>query len=555
MTSSASWLNQPQSAPSDSRDLQYAVGLTVLFLSVAGFAASHHEMWRDELQAWLIARDAGSIVDVFERLKYEGHPALWYVCLYALAKLTWSPVIMQVFHVMVAGATVFLFVWQAPFTRLQKALYPFGYFALFEYAVLSRNYAPGILLITVACVLFPRRFTAFVWIGAVLALAAQTSVHALIIVIALAVGLAGEYILRRQAILADPSVSERRIMAGFGLMLVGIVAFAVMVGAWARALDLVGHRPTSPTQVTQINGPDPAPLIEPSGAPPDEPASNQAAPWAGGGRWSRLERATTAVTRSFLPVPNLAIWFWNHNVLEGRPLFKRVELGVSCFIIAWCFLVLTRSPMALITYVTGLAGLLSLFAFVYFGYLRHQGFVFVLFVTAVWISRYSYDARSPGWVARAVERSQSLGVTLILAIHLFGGTIAVWMDHRYEFSQGKRTAEFIRDRGLDGAPIVGHPEYAMGSIAGYLRDSRFYFPQTDRIGSFLVTERPRRRVSERQIVESAAALSAQKGEDVLIALTRHLPSDVLREHTIDELASFTPATVDDEVFVLYRLRR
>jgi hypothetical protein len=43
-------------------------------------------MWLDELQAWLIARDSSSVIDLFKNLKYEGHPGLWHICLYLISR-------------------------------------------------------------------------------------------------------------------------------------------------------------------------------------------------------------------------------------------------------------------------------------------------------------------------------------------------------------------------------------------------------------------------------------------------------------------------------------
>ena len=38
-----------------------------------------HEPWADEAQAWLIARDCSGVELLFQRLRYEGHPGLWYL--------------------------------------------------------------------------------------------------------------------------------------------------------------------------------------------------------------------------------------------------------------------------------------------------------------------------------------------------------------------------------------------------------------------------------------------------------------------------------------------
>ena len=133
----------------DKRDLYYAIGITTLFLIVGGYGAAHHEMWRDEIQAWLLARDSTSVFDLLANMKYEGHPPLWHLCLMPLTRITHSPIIMQVFHLLIAATTVFLFTRYAPFHWIHKFLFAFGYFALYEYAIIARNYALGLLLITI----------------------------------------------------------------------------------------------------------------------------------------------------------------------------------------------------------------------------------------------------------------------------------------------------------------------------------------------------------------------------------------------------------------------
>lgn len=84
----------------DNKNKHYALGLTCLFLIIGAFTASHHEMWRDEIQAWLLARDSTSVFNLFVNLKYEEHPGLWHLCLIPLSRITHSPVIMQMFHLL-----------------------------------------------------------------------------------------------------------------------------------------------------------------------------------------------------------------------------------------------------------------------------------------------------------------------------------------------------------------------------------------------------------------------------------------------------------------------
>ena len=61
-------------------DNRFALTLSTVFLIIGAVIAWHHEMWRDEMQAWLIARDAPSVIELFKILKrYEGHPSVWHL--------------------------------------------------------------------------------------------------------------------------------------------------------------------------------------------------------------------------------------------------------------------------------------------------------------------------------------------------------------------------------------------------------------------------------------------------------------------------------------------
>ena len=50
--------------------------ITSVFFLLGAYLLSNHEMWGDEMQAWLLARDSTSVPNLFANLKYEGHPAL-----------------------------------------------------------------------------------------------------------------------------------------------------------------------------------------------------------------------------------------------------------------------------------------------------------------------------------------------------------------------------------------------------------------------------------------------------------------------------------------------
>lgn len=65
---------------------KFNIIITVIYAIITLVIIMYHENWRDEAQSWLIARELG-LIDIFKQMKYEGHPALWYLILAPFAKL------------------------------------------------------------------------------------------------------------------------------------------------------------------------------------------------------------------------------------------------------------------------------------------------------------------------------------------------------------------------------------------------------------------------------------------------------------------------------------
>lgn len=161
--------------------------LIVVFFLLGLANLNAHEMWRDELQVWNIASGSEHLGHLFDRIRYEGHPSLWYTCIYFLTKATSNPVAMQVLHLTIAMAFVAVFIAYAPFPRWQKALFVFGYFPLFEYSAISRMYGMGILFLFIFLTIRNNQKNAWLFPPFVLALLANTSVYGTILAIAFSI--------------------------------------------------------------------------------------------------------------------------------------------------------------------------------------------------------------------------------------------------------------------------------------------------------------------------------------------------------------------------------
>ena len=124
---------------------RFGLLLTLLFLIIAGIVMYNHEMWRDEFEIFLELRDAPNFLSLFPGI--QPLPNLYLTLLYPLIKLWPFPATFQIFHLFVITLAVFIFNSCSPFTRLQKVLFTFSYFILFEYGIISRDYSMLVLLI------------------------------------------------------------------------------------------------------------------------------------------------------------------------------------------------------------------------------------------------------------------------------------------------------------------------------------------------------------------------------------------------------------------------
>ncbi|MYB95859.1 hypothetical protein F4054_10630 [Candidatus Poribacteria bacterium] len=511
----------------ENKHKHYALGLTCLFLTIGAFTASHHEMWRDEIQAWLLARDSTSVLNLFANLKYEGHPGLWHLCLMPLSRITHSPVIMQMFHLLITSVTVYLFVRYAPFNWFQKLLFCFGYFVLYEYAIVARNYALGMLLITIFCVLFKERYKHFIWVSCVLFLLAHTSVHALIVTIAIGFALCCEYVFssrvskslnREIGAIGD----KRPLWIGFSLIGVGIT-----------------------TAVLQLNPP---------------PDTGFAVTWHLNYDVQRVNNILKLISQAYLPVTRPISDFWGSNLLTTYPFFLTIQIPLCYFLMLFSVSLFLKRPTTLLIYLIGTFGLLTFFYVKYHGSIRHHGFLFLTFLMCCWIYQDSPTINfgkteqedSDSGAERVLNVAGTVILTLLLICHAIGGIIATRMEYRHVFSYGKLTAEYIKSQGMQDYLMVGQNDFAAVTVVGYLQKPKIYYPRGHRFGSFIRWDKVRtHNVPNERVIEEAQKLSREHSQAVLIILNSALGAKLCKQHNLSFLAEFTGSVIGNANYYLY----
>lgn len=119
---------------------KFNILILFLFAVIAVAGILHHEIWRDEGQVWLVVRDL-NLYGVFDHVRNEGHPLLWYLLVMPFAKLKLPVISMQFlsFAFMTAAAGVFL--WFSPFSKVSKVCVIFSAGFLYWLTIISRSYS------------------------------------------------------------------------------------------------------------------------------------------------------------------------------------------------------------------------------------------------------------------------------------------------------------------------------------------------------------------------------------------------------------------------------
>jgi hypothetical protein len=250
-----------------------------------------------------------------------------------------------------------------------------------------------------------------------------------------------------------------------------------------------------------------------------------------------------------VPIPQIELHFWNSSLLDYR-----LELLLAGLLLLWISIVLFRRPVALLMFLASTIGLMSLFYVKYFGYLRHHGWLFIIFIAAVWVTSSDNIGSWEGpWsrLCRLGEKSLPPLLTGILTLQVVGGFLAASFDFRYEFSKAQAAANFIRELGLENYLIVGDIDYSVSAVAGYL-ERPVYYPRGRRFGTFVIWDQARNRmIEDREVLAIAMELATKNARNVLIILNRPLIFNPAENHGVRILARFTGAIIEDEDFYLY----
>lgn len=485
------------------------LAVTVGLVGLVG--AWHHELWRDEAEIWLLARDSATPGDLLTNMSTEGHPVLWYALNWLLARITPDPRIMQLFHVAIAAALAWTVGRHAPFPRFVRVLFCLGYYPIYELNVISRAYGLQLLLALAVCVLWPRRAQARWWIAVLLALLAQTILYGAIVAGALVVAMA---ILSR-----SPGDPLGRLSIGARLGPLAVAVTGIGIGA--------GH---SFWQASRM-GSDHLGVYQP------------------GYDFEWFAAAMSTLLRGGLPLPDP--WdasVWNTNIVDALGAgAATVGLLAGIGLLALGVWALRGSPALATAFVVGTGAMLSITLFLWYGQQRHHAQPFLFWWVCLWIA----VASGSRWTRL---HSRVLGV--LLAVHFIAGVWLLATDLGRPFSHARSVARTLQSDEWRGRPVVGHIDYAAQPINVWL-DRPIYYTETRVFGTFLDWSERRKEVSTEIAMREAIHMAREENREIALVLN-YGPGDLdIGEETTEDgvvirhTHRFEGAMVPTENYYLY----
>ncbi|MGF7172235.1 hypothetical protein FHS91_003940 [Sphingobium xanthum] len=120
-----------------------------------------HQPWLDEWQALQIALQSPSTAHLFENLRYEGHPPLWYFMLRIVAIFVPVAWVLPTVQLPIALAIQGILLFRLSLTRFERLLIACSFYVLIDYGTIARSLGLGVLLLLIA-ILFRRHKLAWV---------------------------------------------------------------------------------------------------------------------------------------------------------------------------------------------------------------------------------------------------------------------------------------------------------------------------------------------------------------------------------------------------------
>jgi len=503
--------------------------ITAIFFILSFVGIIHHEMWRDEYQAWMVVAEAHSIGELFQNLKYEGNPILWHFFLFVISAFTDDPFGMQLFHILISASFIFLINRYAPFPIIQKILLTFGYYTFYEYNIISRGYGLGLLLIVIFCILYENRQKYILIIAAILFLLANSTFFGVILTVCFSGILFLDWLF--------PGKKSKGQKIPFSRMvLFVIIVFSGVILGYLQ----IKPEPDNTFLTSYVTHYDPI----------------------------RLRWIFSQLMYAYFSFPDFSsIHFWNTNFFV--PDEDKFPVGIAPILFLAWIIAFMRYRLVVFLYITGTLILITFYYYTGLTWSRYTGHLFLLLIACCWLVYYQkekpFKNNLLNKLSLAGNRIRVPFLVLILSIHFCGGVVAFIMDIKYPFSTSAQAAEYIRNSHLMEYEIIGSRDYIVSPLVAQL-GKKILYAERKEYGSFIIWDQKRTNIGSFNDVQLLIHDMIAKGNKRIIFIISSAglmsSNDLGKSESWIEgmltddlsmklLTTIDPGIVEDEAYYIY----
>lgn len=401
------------------------VAAFVAYALLLAVGVMQHVPWSDEAGPWVMAREAGW-GDVQHYFSYSGHPPLWFMVLFPLARAGLPIEAMQWVNAAIALAVAWLVLLRAPFRLWVRVMFMFGVGMGYQYAVVARGYMLMILVMFMIADAYAERLQRPARYGMLLALLFNTEAFVLIP----AAMLAGWF--------ARECWRARAGWAGVGIAALGAgIALAALL-----PLDGMAHMQDA----------------------------YRAQHYYADGFWRHMRAGFLSEVFG----QSVEAWLPFSLQVAVAPLLSFVPVVLA--LLAGAYLWRTRW---LAVYVGWMAGFYVIFTYLYYGGFWHSLLFPVFTLWTLWLYRAAEGERKP-W-----EAGLAWVMLLVLAFADCSLVLAWRETQRVPYSGSADMAAFIRSEGYDGQIIASVACYKTDSLMGQMPGTTFWIVGQERFSYYL----------------------------------------------------------------------
>ena len=420
---------QSKDSKANKKTILITIGILALWLAIVIFTETRHEFWRDEIRALTLARQAGSPFELFKLIRYEGHPILWYLFLFIGKSLFNAAVILPIISILIGFSAVTIFIFYAPFPFWFRFLFIFNAFPLYEYSVMARNYGISMLLLFISALLYNKKQNHPYLLALVLALLANTNVHAIIfsgLIVFIWVW--------------DQFLYQRQQSFKFHLRTIIIPVLIVFAGIALCILVILPPPDSILVQTDKV--------------------------------FSIREIIRSIFFAVFRPDTT-----FDKIMPEGFPSFG---IAILFFV---SVLGLIKKPNLMLAGLASYSAMGITFLLAYSGKYRHQGLFLIFLIFLYWLFNKNHEKFPGRKLFDYFYKAGLIAVTILILGNIFLLKNSVWADINIAASASKQFGNFLNQSEIyHDAIVVPEPDYMMESLP-YYADNQIYFPREHRFGT------------------------------------------------------------------------